>query len=110
MGRSSEVVFAVEGSLSRLNEEDVDVWFGDLSLKAYFVHADRFEMYALAGPGLFRVESEDEETTVHFGFGGDISLSERAYLRPEVRGRWLEDELRFDDGIVDYSLGIGWRF
>ena len=100
----------MEGSLSRLNEEDVDIWFGDLSLKAYFVHSDRFEMYALAGPGLFRVESEDEQTTLHFGLGADIGLGERAYLRPEARGRWLEDELRFDDGIVDYSLGIGWRF
>lgn len=105
-------LWAVEGSLSRLNE-DVDVYFADLSAKAYFVHSNRFEVYALAGPGIFRVSDagEDEDlTTVHFGIGGEIDLGERAYLRPEVRSRWDADELRFEDGLVDYSLGLGLRF
>jgi hypothetical protein len=104
--------WALEGSLSRLNE-DVDLWFADLSAKAYFVHHDRFEVYALAGPGIFRVSEgdfEEDETTVHVGLGAEIGLGERAFLRPEVRGRWLADELIFDDGIADYSLGFGWRF
>lgn len=102
-------VWAVEGSLSRLNE-DVDVWFGDLSAKAFFIHSSRFEIYALGGPGLFKVEGESEETTVHLGVGAEIGLGQKAYLRPEVRGRWLTDELRTDEGLLDYSLGIGWRF
>lgn len=105
-------VFALEGSLSRLNE-DVEIWFGDLSLKAYFVHSDRFEVYGLAGPGYFRVSDDGEgvdDTTVHLGLGAEIGLGERTYLRPEVRGRWLADELRANDGLVDYSLGFGWRF
>jgi hypothetical protein len=27
-----------------------------------------------------------------------------------VRGRWLARELNGDSGLVDYSLGLGWRF
>ena len=105
-------VWAVEASLSKLNE-DVDLFFGDLSLKAYVLHADRFEVYALAGPGKFRVEEgtfRADEDTAHAGIGAEIRLGERAVVRPEVRGRWFTDELKFDDGIVDYSLGVGWRF
>ena len=102
-------VWALEGSLSRL-DEDVDVWFGDLSAKAYFVHSDRFGLYALGGPGVFKAEDEDEELMLHVGIGAEIGLGQRAYLRPEVRGRWLADELKADEGLAEYSLGIGWRF
>jgi hypothetical protein len=104
--------WAVEASLSKLNE-DVDLYFGDLSLKAYVMHSDRFEIYALAGAGKLRIEEgifEEDEDTAHAGIGAEISLGERAVLRPEVRGRWFTDDLKFDDGIVDYSLGVGWRF
>jgi hypothetical protein len=104
--------WAVEASLSKLNE-DVDLYFGDLSLKAFVFHSDRFEIYALAGPGRFRIEEgifQEDQDTVHGGFGAEISLGERVVLRPEVRGRWGTDDLQFDEGIVDYSLGIGWRF
>ncbi len=81
--------------------------------KAYFVHSNNFEIYALGGSGIFRVSAEGEDealTTVHLGIGGEIGLGRRAYLRPEVRSRWDADELRFEDGIVDYSLGLGLRF
>lgn len=104
--------WAVEASLSKLNE-DVDLFFGDLSLKAYVMHSDRFEIYALAGPGKLRIEEgifEEDEDTAHAGIGAEISLGERAYVRPEVRGRWFTDDLKFEDGIVDYSLGFGWHF
>lgn len=99
----------VEGSISRLNE-DADVFFGDVSLKANALRSERFNLYAVFGPGAYKVESEDLEATVHAGVGVEIGLTERAYLRPEVRGRWLTDELSFDEGLVDYSLGFGWRF
>jgi hypothetical protein len=93
-----------------LNEDEVDIWFGDVSLKAHALRSERFDLYAVAGPGLIQVESEDPEATVHLGVGLEIGLSERSYLRPEVRGRWLTDELHFDEGVVDYSVGFGWRF
>lgn len=98
----------MEGALSRLS--DADVWFGDVSAKAYLVHSQPFEIYALAGPGLVRLSGMEDKATVHFGIGAEIGVGRRGYLRPEVRGRWLADELRSDDGIVDYSLGFGWRF
>jgi len=101
-------VWALEGSVSRLS--DVDLWFHDASAKAYFVHSDRFEIYALAGAGAYRLSSITTDATVHAAIGAEINVGEKAYLRPEVRGRWLAEEARGDDGIVDYSLGFGWRF
>ena len=101
--------WALEGTLARLNE-DVDIWFGDLSAKAYFVRASRFEMYALGGAGVYKVEDDYEKATLHVGIGAEIGLSQRVYLRPEARGRWLADELKADEGLAEYSLGIGWRF
>jgi hypothetical protein len=101
-------VWALEGSLSRV--KDADAWFGDVSAKAYFLHANRFEMYAVASPGLFRVSGESPRLTLHAGIGAEISLGQRTYLRPEVRGRWLAKEINGDSGLVDYSLGFGWRF
>ena len=101
--------WALEGTLARL-DEDVDIWFGDLSAKAYFVHANRFEMYALGGAGIYRIEDDYEKATLHVGIGAEIGLTQNVYLRPEARGRWLADELKADEGLAEYSLGIGWRF
>jgi outer membrane protein with beta-barrel domain len=104
--------WALEGSAEHVDEGFTN-WFVDLSAKAYLVDTSHFEIYALAGPGLFRVsafgESEDQ-ATVHAGLGAEIGLGRRAYLRPEVRSRWATDDLKFNDGLVSYSLGIGWRF
>jgi hypothetical protein len=101
-------VWAVEGSLSRL--KDSNDWFGDISAKAYLLHANRFELYAVASPGLFRASGESPQLTLHAGLGAEIGLGPHAYLRPEVRGRWLAKELNGDSGLIDYSLGFGWRF
>jgi hypothetical protein len=100
-------VWAVEGALSRLKDDD-DLWIGDLSAKAYLIDANRFELYALAGLGQFKIP-EDDETTFHVGVGAEIALGEKAYLRPEVRGRWFADSVDVAT-FVDYSVGFGWRF
>jgi hypothetical protein len=106
-------VWALEGSAEHLDEGFTN-WFVDVSAKAFLIDTSHFEVYALAGPGLFRVsafgESEDQ-ATVHAGIGAQFGLgSSRAYLRPEIRSRWSTDDLKFNDGLVSYSLGIGWRF
>src|SRR4051794_810876 len=46
--------WALERSLSRLGE-DVQVWFADVSAKAYLVDTSHFELYALGGVGGFKV-------------------------------------------------------
>jgi hypothetical protein len=102
--------WALEGSFSRL-DEDAQVWFGDLSAKAYFVHVSHFELYALGGPGRSGVSDGDEanRATLHVGLGAEIGLGDRVYLRPEGRRRW--DAGQGDSGGVhEYSLGIGWKF
>jgi opacity protein-like surface antigen len=104
--------WAVEGAFAKVDEGG-DLWFGDLSAKAYLVDTSRFEIYALGGPGVFRAKlggEASDQATVHFGIGAEIGLGARAYLRPEIRGRWATDELNWDAGIAEYSLGIGWRF
>src|SRR5436305_8268294 len=98
-------VWALEGSVSHLNEGFTN-WFADLSAKAFFVRSNRFEIYGLAGPGLFRISAFGEtrdQATVHAGLGAQIHLGERAYLRPEVRGHWATNDLVFKDGLVDYA-------
>jgi len=47
---------------------------------------------------------------LHAGIGAEIGLSDRIYLRPEVRGRWLTEDLNGENHLVDFSLGFGWRF
>ena len=103
--------WALEGSLSRL-DEDAQVWFGDLSAKAYLVDTSHFELYALGGPGEFRVRvggDEVDRSTIHLGIGAEIGLGRQAYLRPEVRRRWEINSIG-SDAINEYSLGFGWKF
>lgn len=101
-------VWAMEGALSRFTGDGEEGWFGDVSAKAYFLRSNRFELYGLAGAGLLRVLGGEEET-LHLGLGAEIPLGDRAYLRPDVRGRWLTQDIGAVT-FVDYSLGVGWRF
>lgn len=98
-------VWALEGAVSELVDDQADERFMDVSAKAYFLRSNYFEVYGLAGGGLSRLGGG----TVHLGLGGEIPLRDRAFLRPEVRGRWLDQKLN-DDPIMEYSLGVGWRF
>lgn len=101
-------VWALEAALATVREEGEDAYFGDVSVKAYLFRSNRFDGYLLGGAGLLKV-NDHEETTLHAGLGAEIALGERTYLRPEVRARWLEEDV---DAVtfMEYSLGIGWRF
>lgn len=101
-------VWALEGSLSRGNGSNS--WDGDAAVKAYFLHAARFEMYAVASPGVIKASGENPKLILHAGLGAEIGLTQKIYLRPEVRGHWLDTKLEGDNSRVDYSLGLGWRF
>ena len=101
--------WAAEGSLSYLQEGGEGSWLGDLSGKAYLTPGRRAELYVLGGAGRIRFPGGHTEETLNAGLGAEVALGERAYLRPDVRSRWLADELS-DEPLLDYSLGIGFRF
>ncbi|MFP5285261.1 MAG: outer membrane beta-barrel protein [Thermoanaerobaculia bacterium] len=102
--------WALEAALSTVRDEGTNVYFGDLSAKAYFFHSGRVEAYLLGGAGLLAIDDlESGEGTLHLGLGAEIKLSDRAYLRPEVRGHWLAEDVGAVT-FMEYSLGIGWRF
>lgn len=104
--------WAVEAALGKVNEDEVDVFVGDLSAKYIFADLQSFSLYAVAGPGLVRIAVDDfdvDEETYHLGLGAEIPLGERGYLRPDVRGRRYVDS-DIDATIVDYSVGFGWKF
>jgi len=104
--------WAVEGAFAKVDVGG-QFWFGDVSAKAYLVDTSRFEIYALGGPGRFRAKAFGDtfnQNTVHLGLGAEIGLGTRAYLRPEVRGRWATDEITWDARLTEYTLGFGWRF
>lgn len=102
--------FHLEGSLSRLDDDRVELFLVDLSAKYYLRDKERTDVYLLAGPGLlYSSDLDADELMVHAGVGAEFSLGRRFYLRPELRGRWLVED--FDAvNIGDLSLGFGWRF
>jgi hypothetical protein len=105
-------IWTVEGELSRTSDFRA-LWNGDLSAKAYLFQADRFRLFALAGPGLQRevvAGHTDLSSTVHAAAGAEIDLAAKAYLRPEVRARWQTNHINRGDNSLDYTLGLGWRF
>ncbi len=102
--------FALEGSLSRIADDDVDLWLADVSAKYYYKNGERTGLYLLGGPGLFLSDELDaDEPMLHFGLGAEIGFGRRFYLRPELRGRWFADDVDAVN-IGDLSVGFGWRF
>lgn len=106
--------WALEGSVSRADEGDVDLYFGDLSLRWMPRPEDRVRYYLLGGPGLFHLEipedafgDPDDELTAHLGAGVEVTLGERFVLRPDVRLRWIDG---VDDIHTEATVGLGFRF
>ncbi len=54
------------------------------------------------------VSASDEELTAHLGVGVNIKLTQRMYLRPDLRLRWLGGDN--DSTESETTLGLGWRF
>ncbi len=98
--------FAVEGSVMKLGNYD-DLWMTDVSAKYYLKNSGRTGVYVAGGPGLI-FGSGASEATAHLGLGLEIQATRHIYVRPEVRGVALMDNLDAND--VDFSLGLGWRF
>jgi hypothetical protein len=62
--------------------------------------------------GIVVYDYEDDETsTAHVGAALEISLTDRLYLRPDVRYRRLFNFLElFDDSTTEASFAVGYRF
>jgi outer membrane protein with beta-barrel domain len=111
-GFSLSRVWTVEAALSRSSGDRI-TWNGEVSAKAYLVQADRFRLFALAGPGIRREDlsgGSSDSATVHAAIGAEIALSPRFYLRPELRSRWPTAHLNERNRSEEYTLGFGWRF
>jgi hypothetical protein len=98
-------VWALEGAISEFTGDDADERLVEVSAKAYFLHSNYFEAYALAGVGHSRFQGFSDH---HLGLGLEVPVGSRTYLRAEIRGRW--DGIGGHDIEPEYSLGVGWRF
>jgi len=102
--------FALEGALARISDDRIDLWLVDLSAKYYLRDRGRTGVYVVGGPGLFYSdEAGADEVMVHLGFGAEVGLGRRFYIRPELRGRWFVENVD-SVNIADLSLGFGWKF
>lgn len=111
-GFSLTRVWTVEAALSRTSGDPV-TWNGEVSAKAYLIQADRFKLFALAGPGIRREDlagGSTDSATIHAAIGAEIALSPRFYLRPELRSRWPTAHFDERHRSEDLTLGFGWRF
>lgn len=108
----------LEGSLGYVGFSesifDGDFFIVDASLKLYLNPGGKAEWYLIGGPGWAFIDVdasgagliEEDSFTLHAGLGVDIDLSERVYLRPEVRARWYE---LVDGTDLEATLALGFR-
>ncbi|MDA8019559.1 MAG: outer membrane beta-barrel protein [Thermoanaerobaculia bacterium] len=104
--RSSNRI-GIEASLGYADTDVADATFLDLSAKIYFgSEASKAQAFLFAGPGWADVDSDDV-LTLNLGVGLDIRLSDRMFLRPDVRSRWFEHSEASD---LEASLSLGFTF
>ncbi len=97
---------AVEGSLSKWG--NFDAYMADLSAKLYLKNRGRVAAYAVGGPGLiFGNDYGSDDVTLHLGLGLEIAAGQHLYVRPEVRGVALADDVSNTEAL--FALGVGWR-
>lgn len=112
--------FGLQGTLGRYETEidfiDLETTFADLSLVWFTNPGHRAEFSIYGGPGwaFLKAEadsleaSDGDSLTAHFGAGLNIPLSDRFFLRPEVRARWFEEGGNEID--VEATLACGIKF
>ncbi len=99
--------FALEGSLTRISDDRVDLWLVDVSAKYYLKPQGRTRIYLAGGPGVFLSDDLDaDEPTVHAAFGAEFGR--KFYFRPELRYRFFAEDA--DANFGDLAVGFGWRF
>ncbi len=125
--------WGLQGSLGRVELWDSGGHFWDVDLNATFLDVSamlfvnprsKAELFFYGGPGMAFFDVGiggvtpgfvvwDDDVTLHAGAGMNLRLSDRMYLRPDVRVRWLGAfDDGFDDGGTDFeaTLALGWKF
>ena len=127
--------WSVETSWShRDGEEDfffgIDLYGGDfvdLSLRYDLIHSERLTFFVFGGPGWYSIDVPDyahifspfdfgfpavkseDGGSIHGGVGLEVRLSDRFYVRPDIRHRTLEG-FDFEETTTETSFAVGWRF
>ncbi len=96
---------------------DIDIWMFDISM-GWMVNPDSRGVFHLyGGPGWSSVDvsipaAKDESESglsVHVGVGVQIAATDRFYIRPDARYRWVDgDEGSDDRNDWEATLGFGW--
>lgn len=98
---------------------DFELTLLDLSAARIFNPGSRTELSVFGGPGWAfadatarsgptgTISRSSDSLTLNFGGGLRISLSDRVYLRPDVRARYFEESETVD---LEASIGVGFRF
>lgn len=101
---------ASELSVGRFDQSvsgnDFTLTLVDLSTAWTLNPGSKAEFALFAGPGWAFVDAtgvSNDSFTLHVGADLQIALSDRVYLRPDVRARWFE----VGDNDLDYEASIG---
>lgn len=99
--------WTLEGALSRVDDAYENVYLFDASARLSLRPTRRVDIFFIGGPGWFWTSDFDGSLMFSAGFGSQIPLGKRFYLRPELRARWVEQS---DVVGTDLSFGFGARF
>lgn len=117
----------LDASLSLFRPSEIDSGFGkidlnmaftDVSLKWYPKPGHRAEVFFYGGPGWAFFDLQEpfpasaDSFTLHSGVGVDVKVNDRFYIRPDIRGRWIEDSSDVDFEVsvgFGFRVGGGWR-
>ena len=119
-------------AVSPFVDVDGDATFFDVSGMFFITPRRRAELFVYGGVGYARFDVDvapirldlphvgrirlpgfgftvEDDFTGHLGLGVNIRLSEKMYLRPDIKVRWL-GSLESGTADAEPSLGLGWRF
>ena len=99
-------------SLGALGNLDLSLTLADLSVKWHPLARRKHDFFVYGGPGwAFAdvdgfVNGSADTLTAHVGLGVNVQISDRLYLRPDIKVRWFEDG---GDVSTDTTIGIGYK-
>jgi opacity protein-like surface antigen len=94
-----------------------DATLVDLSLKAYLNPGGKAQLFLFGGPGwafsnvnaLGTSLAHSDSFSAHIGAGLDVKLTDHLYVRPDIRGRWLQKN-NTNSLDVETTVAFGFSF